>query len=375
MDATWKGICSDVTNGHYNWPIQPRPPTAFWDTWQKALRSMCGRNQSLPRKLGRWTTTWYCPRMESLFRRTRAETVTFPLRSTRNTCNSNLRFRSSPTTPSLIPPTARPCCISTQGRDLLLQGYTNKLPAPSPRVTTLIFTEYLASLEDKEWIFSSIQIRGSLTVLADAIHKGTCSCVTDGLYKDGHSTAAWKLLDLVTPEHSIKGQCITPGTLAQQNLYRSKVSGLYASVAITNVLVKFFHITSGSMTLACNNLGAIRMTSYKLDHMSPTGAHFDLIMATQYAKSPKIQWIHKHVMGHQDDVKEHIMSPLELINVDMDTKAKAYWAATHHIEEQNRKHYFSEEPWSISLDGESGNRLRHNAPGVVSETAYSQEMA
>jgi hypothetical protein len=47
-----------------------------------------------------------------------------------------------------------------------------------------------------------------------------------------------------------------------------------------------------------------------------------------------------------------MLTPLELINVDMDNKAKAHWESTQHIAENERLHYFLDEPWSISLDGE-----------------------
>jgi hypothetical protein len=181
------------------------------------------------------------------------------------------------------------------------------------------------------WIFSTVQIKGLMEIVADAIRK--------------------KISDVATPEHSIEGQCVTPGSSAQQNPYRSELSGLYASVMATNALVSFFSITSGSITLACDNLGAIRTTSYNADHTSPTGAQFDLAMAIQYAKSRDIQWNHQHVMGHQDELADHTLTPFELINVDMDTKAKAHWATTKHILETERLHYFAAEPWSISLDG------------------------
>jgi hypothetical protein len=138
---------------------------------------MCGRNQRLTRKLGRWTSDgaktavwWFCPRTESLFKQTPVVvTVTFPLRSS----------------------------------------------------SSRTFTNFLDSLEDKAWIFTLIMIRGSLTVLVDAIHNGTCSCVTDGSFKDTHGTAAWKIVDPAHPEHSFEGQCVTPGTSVQQNSYCS----------------------------------------------------------------------------------------------------------------------------------------------------------
>jgi hypothetical protein len=215
----------------------------------------------------------------------------------------------------------------------------------------MTFLKYLVSLEDKSWIFATIQISGSMQVVVDAIRNGTCTCVTDGSYKDAHGTAAWKILDLATPEHSIEGQCVTPGSSTQQNPYRSELSGLYASVTATNAIISFFSISSGLMTLACDNLGAICSTSYNADRTAPTGAHYDLVMAIQYSKSSDIQWKHQHIMGHQDEVSEHIMTPVELINVEMDNKEKEHWETTRHIAEHNRQHYFSEEPWSISIDG------------------------
>jgi hypothetical protein len=358
-DDAWKGQSASTLNGHFQWPVQPKPSKAFWDTWQRAIKSLCGRNRSLQRPLGLWTADgaatavwWFCPRTESLFKRTKDEIVTFPLRSSRTTRNSLLRFKTSPTIPSAIPTTARPCCISMQGHDVLLQGFTDVIPAPPIIPSPTTFQQYLASMTDKAWIFSDLQMRGSLLVLAQAIRNGTCSCVTDGSYKDSHGTAAWKILDLSTPDHYIEGQCITPGTASQQNPYRSELSGLYASVATTNALVGFCNISSGSMTLACDNLGATRTTSYIADHTSPTGAQFDLVMAIQYAKSPANEWNHQHVRGHQDDVADHVLTPLERINVEMDTKAKAHWETTKATCDDERQHYFADKPWSISLGGE-----------------------
>jgi Reverse transcriptase (RNA-dependent DNA polymerase) len=357
-DAAWTGQLSSAMNTQYQWPIQPRPPETFWVIWRQATHGFCERNQVLKRKLGRWTSTgaltavwWFCPRNESLFKRTEVETVTFTMRSTRNTRNSSLRFRAVPTTQSVIPPTAKPCTISVQGNDLLIQGFSDYNTLPVPRTVPITFPDYLASLVDKIWIFSSIQIRGSMIVVADAIRNGTCVCVTDGSYKEDHGTAAWKILDLANPDHSFAGQCVTPGTADQQNPYRSELSGLYASVSATNALIQFFEISSGTVTLACDNLGAIRTTSYNAEHTSPTGAQYDLVMAIQYAKSPNIQWNHTHVLGHQDAVADHTLSPLEQVNVEMDTNAKAYWEMTRHLSDHNRQHYFSEEPWSISIAG------------------------
>jgi hypothetical protein len=76
-----------------------------------------------------------------------------------------------------------------------------------------------------------------------------------------------------------------------------------------------------------------------------------LVMAIQFTKTPLLTWIHKHVKGHQDDNPDIVLSPLELINVEMDTKAKLHWTNTHRISTDDRVHAVHGEPWTISLGG------------------------
>jgi hypothetical protein len=81
-------------------------------------------------------------------------------------------------------------------------------------------------------------------------------------------------------------------------------------------------------------------------------AQFDLVMAIQQAKTSRLTWIHQHVKGHQDDHPDLLLTPLEELNVDMDTKAKQHWTRTHSIREDERLHDFEYQPWSISLGGQ-----------------------
>jgi hypothetical protein len=116
--------------------------------------------------------------------------------------------------------------------------------------------------------------------------------------------------------------------------------------------VAYFQIESGTITLACDNLSAIRMTSYDALGTNPSScAHYDLVMAIQYTKSASLQWIHQHVKGHQDDHTNLVLTPTKLINVEMDFKAKKYWAETHMVSEESRIHSFLGQPWSISVGG------------------------
>jgi hypothetical protein len=134
------------------------------------------------------------------------------------------------------------------------------------------------------------------------------------------------------------------------NPYRSELSGLYAAITGINALVDYFHISKGSITLACNNLGAITITEYPPDGVNPSScAQFDLVMAIQRLKSTNISWTHVHVDGHQDLKKQEPLTPIELINVEMDTKAKLHWTSTHTIQEADRLLHFDAEPWSVHI--------------------------
>lgn len=116
-----------------------------------------------------------------------------------------------------------------------------------------------------------------------------------------------------------------------------------------NELISYFNIQDGSVILTCDNQAAIRITSYDPNGVNPAScAHFDLVMAIQGIKSRRIKWIHTHVAGHQDSVKDHILSPVELLNVEMDAQAKAHWARTKNRETQ-RLHQFMGEPWRIFI--------------------------
>jgi hypothetical protein len=75
-------------------------------------------------------------------------------------------------------------------------------------------------------------------------------------------------------------------------------------------------------------------------------------MAIQYIKTPCIEWFHQHVKGHQDDHPDRILTPIKMINVEMDHKAKKHWASTQSMSEDDRTHAFDRQPWSIFLGGE-----------------------
>jgi hypothetical protein len=189
--------------------------------------------------------------------------------------------------PLEIPATATPCTVVQQGQ-FLFQGTAPMLNEPITPTTPSSYSsfhDFLASMPAQAWVFDNVQLKGSIEAIVQAIRSGTCSCITDGSYKDHHGTAAWKIIDLDNLDHSIEGQVVTPGHPYQQEAYRSELSGLYASVAVINALTDFFSIMEGSITLACDNLLACQMSSYDALGTNPSSCtQFDLVMAIQHIK-------------------------------------------------------------------------------------------
>jgi hypothetical protein len=237
-----------------------------------------------------------------------------------------------------------------QGQFWLLQGAADIIHDDPAHASHATFIQYRSENASNHWATHNVQIRGSMEALAATIRAGSCTCVADGSFKNNHGTAAWKILDLDQPQNSFEGQCVTPGTPEQQNAYRSELSGLYAATLAVNAMIKYFKLPSGALTLACDNLGAITTTEYEPGGANPSScAQFDLVMAIQQMKSRTIKWNHIHVDGHQDTKKTKPLTPIELINVEMDTKAKLHWANTQHVHPMNRIINFDGEPWSIFL--------------------------
>jgi hypothetical protein len=59
----------------------------------------------------------------------------------------------------------------------------------------------------------------------------------------------------------------------------SELAGLYALVAAIYAMVEYSCIEGGSVVLACDNLGAIKTTSYNAADTNPASCkHFDLVI-------------------------------------------------------------------------------------------------
>ena len=110
-------------------------------------------------------------------------------------------------------------------------------------------------------------------------------------------------------------------------------------------------ITSGGITLACDNLMAGRSIQRTLYYPNPTWDHFDVLQAIfrlRHALPIKVRY--KHVEGHQS--KKYPSQKLDqwaILNEKMDALAKAY--LSHSNDYPALSEELSPKEWYVSLQG------------------------
>jgi hypothetical protein len=105
---------------------------------------------------------------------------------------------------------------------------------------------------------------GGLAIV-QGIKDGSARIVSDGSYrKDTPIGPAGTSAFCIAPYANNKEeQCITgynwvTGTKEDQSSYRSEAAGVSGSLAVLDVLVKHYHIESGSVTIALDGLSALQ---------------------------------------------------------------------------------------------------------------------
>ena len=126
---------------------------------------------------------------------------------------------------------------------------------------------------------------------------------------------------------------MVPGYGDDQSAYRSELCGLLGIMYTLRELCHHHNITSGSVTVACDGLSAIRKALDKDSTFSSRSSQFDLLSAIEAVllELPiQVHW--RHVDGHQDDGRIGPLDRWEQLNCEMDALAKLRWqtsAASH----------------------------------------------
>ena len=136
---------------------------------------------------------------------------------------------------------------------------------------------------------------------------------------------------------------------------------------------KVHGVTGGQVEIGCDGLSALQQ-SFHPDNIpnAPTAPQFDLICAIRrVAKQCPVVWLPRHVGGHQDNDLMAILDRHALLNIEMDTGAKALMFSLPQTLGSDQVQYkIFGEPWSIWLGSKKLSKdfrsaiqdIRHGIP-------------
>ena len=167
-----------------------------------------------------------------------------------------------------------------------------------------------------------------MQVIGKAISHGQAIAMTDGSFANKIGTAGFCLGTSVNC--LIRGACRVPGYDKVQSSYRSELAGIYATLRLGDRVCKAVGITSGKITLACDNISAGNISLRRQFPITPKWNNFDLIASIhRLLKNVPFVVEYKHVHGHQKE--RNPSAPLDewaILNDEMDSLAKAYMHRT-----------------------------------------------
>ena len=318
------------------WPNQGQLPPADWKLWRSALQKcfLVQRTQLRIRTpLGNWLLTappnwpcWYNVDDHSVYL---AEGVQWrQFTPTRQGPLLRPLF-----TPNLLSETLPPNTLQAIGwisdGSLTFTGRARQQNTNRPIPTSI--DDAIASYDTSlQWALPYIECPDALLPIASGIRDGTAIAVTDGSFKLQRGTSAFTLVDLASGTQ-LTGANHVPGICTDHCSYRSELTGILGTVILIDIVCGFFGITSGHVTIGCDNLEAGRHGISFESPPSPSDDHFDIISAIFAIKRRlPVQLTYRHVEGHQRE--KYPGRPLDswaLLNDDMDTLAKAYWLICH----------------------------------------------
>jgi hypothetical protein len=231
----WTGICVQHKHRATSWPQQAKPPVKEWYLWKKYLK-ICLLNHGLHLRqpLGQWNempTDWswfFSPAEECLYQ----IYDNTQLRHSRTPAHTPLLHFQPIGVPCDKPMNILPATVYSKGNSIVWSshGAVNEMPS----VTNLSLQEFLSSFGDDKWCTQDLVISpDSCDNIALTITNGTAIAVSDGSFKSGDGSAVF-IIEGTTQNHQIKGCVIAPGGKDTQSAYRSELSGILATLVVTN---------------------------------------------------------------------------------------------------------------------------------------------
>jgi len=118
------------------------------------------------------------------------------------------------------------------------------------------------------------------------------------------ATATWLLKDSLFPQINLcRGITHVSGPPSETNAYHAELQGLHSLLMAIKGVCSFYHITTRSVVVGCDNQGALHQAQLTQELTPCSTAHSDLICAIHSIRRslPGITIHFQYVKGHQDD--------------------------------------------------------------------------
>jgi hypothetical protein len=350
LEDAWAGIYEPQEHKDKSWPAFPKPPPSAWSIWRLwVTKAFLSRGRKLRTPLGQWLQwddewKWYYTDDGSLYSLTKGQWYSHAPIIRRNRWPMFF-LEGGICSP---PPSPKRASVYFKGNGVILTG-SARIKAYLP-IRASTFLEHLSNVTSLRGCTHSLAIKNDGKDLADALLFGlsaTIMAVSDGSFKDLYGTAAWTI-GTDENEHIVSGRAICSGGPASQSAYRSKLTGLYAILAVLHQACLYFDVQEGNVQIGCDGLSALQHAFEREPFLPTDFPDYDLLGAIYHLrKISKVTWSHRHVKGHQDDHSTELDQWASL-NVQMDAQAKSFlpqasWSPRHYDIEG--------EPWQLWIQG------------------------
>jgi hypothetical protein len=173
--------------------------------------------------------------------------------------------------------------------------------------------------------------------------------------KNRRGSHAW-ILSSVETFVRLEGAGPADGNPTTMSSYRPELQGLIALLTVIASLATTYSITSGAVTIACDNISAVNkvedmLTNPNLYIIAPSAKEYDLLLVIrELLLAIPVTMIPVHVKGHKDDTTDwNALTYQQQLNVECDRSAKLWLAANEGTEKspQPTSKVFRSEHWAI----------------------------
>jgi len=174
--------------------------------------------------------------------------------------------------------------------------------------------------------------------ITQAILAGTTIAICDGSYMPccypQLASAAWIIHTGTQSQVTCHGITQVHGPLSAINAYHAKLQGMLLVLLAVNHLAVAHHVSSGHLTISCNNQGVLSQVLHHSLYIPGASKHADLLQAIHHAHCHcQVSLSFQYVAGHQDDLLHFAdLSPLAQLNMQADSMAKQ---ALHILSQQH----------------------------------------